>query len=872
MLSGWQEITFSSPIHIDPSTIYVASYHTEGYYSVSSNYFSSPYTNGYLNVQTNGSVFKYTETAGSFPTTTSSNGTNYWVDVVFNPDGNVAPVANDDSGFSVGRDGTLAIPFAAFLANDTDANADPLPVASVAHTTNGIATLDQQTGNVFFTPDTGYSGPASFTYAVTDGRGGTSSANVALTVTPDRAAVSLFQSTEGPTGAAVNDGKALELGMKFTASVSGSISGIRFYKPASATGTHTGSLWSSTGTLLATVTFTYESASGWQTATFSNPVQITRGTTYVASYHTNGIYVADANYFTTAHTNGPLTALSSTSSGGNGTYVYSSGTAFPTTSGQGRNYWVDIAFSQSANTAPVANNDNGYTVIYNTPFTLSPSALLANDTDPDSDPLTVVAVGGATNGSVTLNSQTGMVTFTPTSGYSGPASFTYDISDGRGGAASATVSMTVGQPEPAQSLFSTSDTPAVLSTNDPRSVELGVKFSAAFGGTITGLRYYKGAQDVGTHTGSLWTSTGTLLASATFTSESSSGWQTVMFAQPITITSGTTYLASYHSNGFYTSTQNYYTTSHTNGSLTAPSSASSGGNGVYSYGASTIFPTISFKATNYWVDVLYNKSTANADPVAANDAGLTTPYNTALSVQASSLLANDSDPNGDPLTVTGVSNPVNGAVGFDAQTSMITFTPASGYSGPASFAYSISDGRGGAATAQVSLNVDPQGQQYLFASTSTPTTVTVNDAHPVELGMKFQPDVAGWIAGFRFYKGPQNVGTHEAHLWTSTGTLLATATFTNEAASGWQSVSLSNEVAIQANTTYVVSYHTNGLYSSTSNFFSTDFTNQHLKGLSSGSSGGNGVYAYGSSGLFPTSSSSANNYYVDVAFRAQLAA
>ncbi|MGO4837227.1 DUF4082 domain-containing protein, partial [Rhizobiaceae sp. 2RAB30] len=127
----------------------------------------------------------------------------------------------------------------------------------------------------------------------------------------------------------------------------------------------------------------------------------------------------------------------------------------------------------------------------------------------------------------------------------------------------------------------------------------------------------------------------------------------------------------------------------------------------------------------------------------------------------------------------------------------------------------------------------------------------------------------GWITSIRFYKGPQNTGPHEAHLWTSTGTLLATATFTNETASGWQTVNLSQEVAIQANTTYVVSYHTNGFYSASDNFFTSDVSNQHL---TAPSSGGNGVYAYGASGLFPNNSFNASNYYVDVAFRPQLAA
>ena len=182
-------------------------------------------------------------------------------------------------------------------------------------------------------------------------------------------------------------------------------------------------------------------------------------------------------------------------------------------------------------------------------------------------------------------------------------------------------------------------------------------------------------------------------------------------------------------------------------------------------------------------------------------------------MQASTLLANDSDPDDDPLVITGVGNAVNGSVAFNSQNNVVTFTPTSGYTGTASFTYTISDGRGGTDTAQVSLSVGSQGVQNVFAPTATPTIVTADDSGDVNLGMKFQADVAGSITGFRFYKGPQNTGPHEAYLWTSTGTLLASATFTNETASGWQSVSLSQEVAIQADTTYVVSYHSNGFYS-----------------------------------------------------------
>ncbi|MBB5534796.1 DUF4082 domain-containing protein [Rhizobium giardinii] len=871
-ITGWQTVTFSNPVRITPGTTYVASYHTGGYYSSSDTYFSSSYTNGLLNVQPGGGVYAYSaDNNGAFPG--NSSNANYWVDVVFTPDPNQGPTAVADSGFSVGKDGMLPISFTALLANDTDPNNDPMTVSAVGNATNGTVTLDTQTGNVIFTPNTGYSGPASFTYTASDQRGGTSSATVTLTVEQDPAGVSLFQWTEGPTGAAVVDTAPLELGMKFTASVVGTITGIRFYKPANATGAHTGSLWSSTGTLLATVNFTNESTSGWQTATFSNPVAITAGTTYVASYHTTGVYAATANYFNSAKVNGSLTAPSSSASGGNGVYTYSSGTAFPTSSFQAANYWVDVVYKRSTvNTVPIASNDNGFTVSNSNSLSIAAATLLANDNDADSDPLTITGVGGATNGTVAFNSQANTVTFTPTSGYIGPASFSYSIADGRGGTASAVVSLTVGQSETTLNLFSPSNAPSLTSVNDPEAVELGVKFVASSAGLITGLRYYKSAQDTGTHTGSLWTSGGNLLASATFANESASGWQTVTFTQPVSISAGTTYVASYHSNGFYGVTPNFFATSYTNGPLSAPSSAASGGNGVHAYGAGGLFPSASYNATNYWVDVLYEQATGNLSPVALDDSGFSTQTDTVFTVQASTLLANDSDPNGDPMAITGVGNAVNGTVAFNSQSNAVTFTPTSGYTGSASFTYSVSDGQGGTDTGLVSLNVVPQDQQNLFSSSATPTTVTENDSADVNLGMKFQADVAGWITGFRFYKGPSNTGPHTGYLWTSTGTLLASASFTNESSSGWQSVSLAQQVAIQANTTYVVSYSTNGFYSATGNFFGSEVSNGNLHALSSALSGGNGVYAYGSAGLFPTNSYNSSNYYVDVAFRPQLAA
>jgi hypothetical protein len=98
--------------------------------------------------------------------------------------------------------------------------------------------------------------------------------------------------------------------------------------------------------------------------------------------------------------------------------------------------------------------------------------------------------------------------------------------------------------------------------------------------------------------------------------------------------------------------------------------------------------------------------------------------------------------------------------------------------------------------------------------------VTVSDANAVALGVKFQASTNGTISGIRFYKGSKNTGTHIGALWSASGTLLASATFTNETASGWQQVNFSSPVSITANTIYIASCHTNkGEYSANGNYF-----------------------------------------------------
>jgi hypothetical protein len=168
-------------------------------------------------------------------------------------------------------------------------------------------------------------------------------------------------------------------------------------------------------------------------------------------------------------------------------------------------------------------------------------------------------------------------------------------------------------PSGPQTVFDPSSVPGVPSEQDPSALELGMRFRSAYDGYVTSVRFYKGSQNVGTHTGHLWTNDGTLMGSVTFTNETASGWQQANFASPISIGAGTTYVISYHTDGYYSDDQNFFVNSIYNGALRATADGEDGPNGVYIYGA-TSFPTASFSSVNYWVDVVFTPPLPDTTP------------------------------------------------------------------------------------------------------------------------------------------------------------------------------------------------------------------------------------------------------------------
>jgi methionine-rich copper-binding protein CopC len=715
-----------------------------------------------------------------------------------------------------------------------------------------------------------------------DGNIETPGAGVAVTV---NCPCSLFGTNYVPSTTSTADSSAYELGTKFQSTVPGWVAGVRFYKGSGNNGTHTGSLWTTSGTLLATGTFTNETASGWQSLLFANPVQITANTTYVVSYYDpDGDYASEPDKFDWQLTTPPLIAPAAnylSSSGGNGLFN-AGGPGFPTQTYGGTNYAVDVIFdtTQPAGAVPAVTSVTPYAGSSSNPVSTALTATFSKPIASGTTSFQVKSSGGSTaTGTVTFDSTGTVATFTPTSSLAAGTTYTVTISGAQDQFGQTmtpyTFTFTTSQTFSAAcpcALWPDVAPSGVLDAADSSSVELGIQFKPSLNGNITGVRFYKLPDNTGTHTGTLWSSTGTKLATGTFTSEPTEGWAQLNFSTPVPVTAGTTYVASYHeSSGHFSYTASGLSSAVTNGPLTAVANG-----GVYAYSSSTTFPANSYNATNYWVDVVFGNPTEPPPTVSA-----TTPSSGASSVPVSSTvtmtLSQQIESGSASFSLTDSSgNSVQGTTTLNSAGTVLTFTPSSPLAAGTAYTANLSGATntfGVAMSAPYSWKFTTAGVTAcpctIFESDATPAVASASDSSAVNLGVAFTADNNGWITGIRFYKGPGNTGTHLGSLWSTSGALLGQVTFTNETATGWQTASFSTPVAVTAGTTYVASYLApNGNYSYTSGeFASAAFDNPPLHALeSSAYTDGNGLYSYGSSSEFPTFSYGATNYWVDVVF------
>ncbi|MEU8136753.1 DUF4082 domain-containing protein [Streptodolium elevatio] len=428
------------------------------------------------------------------------------------------------------------------------------------------------------------------------------------------------------------------------------------------------------------------------------------------------------------------------------------------------------------------------------------------------------------------------------------------------------------------SLFGTTN-PGIGPDSEAISVELGVRFTPKVNGRVLGVKFWKDPANTGVHKGYLWNTTTGTATQVTFANETASGWQTQMFAAPVDVTAGTTYIASYLApNGRYTATTGFFNQVFDSEQLTAPASGGGQGNGVYQAGAGgTVMPNNSWNASNYWVDPVFEPGVDATAPTVTT----TSPANSATAVPVNSSLSATFSEAVQPATVAWeLKKPDNSTVAgtgtYDAGTMTATFTPTANLAVSTVYTATVSGAKDAAGNTMApktwsftTAATPPSTSTFSIFTGSEPVATPNNDDSPNELGVRFHTTANGFIKAIKFYKSSANTGPFTVSLWNTAGARIAGVdNVTNLSGSGWKTVNLANPVAVTANTTYIASYHTmSGNYAYANGFFSGQSAG-NAKIVAPASVGGapNGVYKYASGTTFPTDSYQNSNYWVDVLF------
>jgi hypothetical protein len=681
-----------------------------------------------------------------------------------------------------------------------------------------------------------------------------------------------------PRTADTGDPSGVELGLRFSPTVDGAISGVRFYRSAANTGPHTGTLWSLDGTALATASFPASTGTGWQQTEFAEPVPVTAGTDYVVSYSAPaGRYAADPYYYAYRGVDGPPLSVAG-GYGVPGAGVYGGVGSYPSSSYQNANYYVDALFTASGDLPLAAGGHQPGNGAVSVPVTAPIEATLSREAVPASVRLSVTVgdggLGGTGEGAGTTvagttayDPATRTATFTPEGGLAESTRYTVQAAatDAAGASleqgttwAFRTWSTRAADDCPC-GLLDETYLPALASIDDGTPVTLGTRFTPSEPGVVNGIEFYRAAGSGGGQTGALFTGDGTRLAEVAFPDGAANGWQYAELSEPVRLEPGVQYVVAYTTRQ-YSVTPGYWDPSRSSGSLQVD-----GGSGVYSYGSP--FPTSSVP-TNYLVDVRFTPDLAD-------------PAVTGWSPAAHSM---DADPQG-PVSVTfdqpvhadaqlalfSGGTAVQGTTARTADGTKLAFTPAAPLPAGALVQATVT----GAAAAGAG---DPSGvpaQSWTFRvaagsgtvlqsflGTGTPSALASGDTSAVELGVQLTTDRDITVHAIRYHRGTDPGAGGTGSLWGTDGTRLATVDFSTATGTGWQTALLEQPVRIPAGTTFTVSrFAPDGGYAFTPGGFSDPLTQGALS-----LSGANGRYVYGSGGTAPTHTWNGTNYFVDLLY------
>ncbi|OKH62239.1 hypothetical protein EB72_13760 [Mycobacterium sp. SWH-M1] len=376
-----------------------------------------------------------------------------------------APVAGSDS-VTVDEDGLLVIKPSDLLANDSDADGDDLTVEGYTQPEHGNLWINRD-GTISYDPDDDFNGTDTFTYTVSDGTK-TATATVSVTVNPVNDAPVANNDTVAvdedgllivnPADLLANDTDIDRDNLSidgYTQPEHGNLwinrDGTISYNPDddfNGTDTFTYTVTDGTETATATVTVTVNAVNDAPVAVddtvavdedgllIVNPADLLANDTDI-----DGDDLTVEGYTQPEHgalwinRDGTISYNPDADFNGTDTFTYtvSDGTQSVTAT-------VTITVN-AVDDAPVATDDT-LEATEDTPLTFSPVTLLGNDTDVDSDTLTVVIGAAPTNGTLVQNAD-GTYTYTPNADFNGTDSFTYSVSDGSSTSALATVTINV---------------------------------------------------------------------------------------------------------------------------------------------------------------------------------------------------------------------------------------------------------------------------------------------------------------------------------------------------------------------------------------------------------------------------------------------
>jgi hypothetical protein len=285
--------------------------------------------------------------------------------------------------------------------------------------------------------------------------------------------------------------------------------------------------------------------------------------------------------------------------GGDGVYAYGNTSNFPNLTYFATNYWVDVAFSPNTNASTnpsITNLSSGAGVV-------GKSVTITGAHFGSIQGTSIVKFNGTVAAPIAWHA-TSIVVPVPTGATTGNVVVT--VNGVASNPATFTVTSTAACP---CTIWSSGSVPTVADAGPDFPVELGIKFRSDVDGFINGIRFYKSSSNTGIHVANLWSATGTLLATATFMSETGAGWQEVSFPLPVAVTANTTYVASYFApSGHYALDASYFSADGVDNQVLhalISSTDPGGGNGVYAYGSNSNFPNQTGGGNNFWVDVVF---------------------------------------------------------------------------------------------------------------------------------------------------------------------------------------------------------------------------------------------------------------------------